>query len=153
MIDLSLFRFSHPVEIRFADLDLLGHVNHAKYFTYMEMTRVVYVRDVLGWTSGRDRQGAIMARIDCDYRVPLTLGDVIRVYARVSRVGSKSFDVEHVIVRESDGVEAARGLGVLVAYDYQRQESIRVPEVWREKMIAYEPGLRGNSEFPVPSSE
>jgi len=142
MIDLSLFRFSHPLEIRFSDLDQMGHVNHAKYFTYMEMARVLYVRDVLDWSGGRDPEGAIMARIDCDFRVPLTLGDPIRVYARVARIGSKSFDVEHVIVRESDQVEAARGTGVLVGFDYVRQISIPLPEAWRAKMIAYEPGLK-----------
>lgn len=142
MIDLSLFRFSHPVEIRFADLDSMGHVNNATYFTYMEMARLLYVRGVLGWMGGRDLQGAILARIDCDYRTPLLLGDPIRVYARVSRIGSKSFDFEHVIIRESDQTEAARGTGVLVAYDYTREQSIPVPDEWREKMIAFEPGLR-----------
>jgi acyl-CoA thioester hydrolase len=142
MIDLSLFRFSHPIEIRFSDLDQMAHVNHAKYFTYMEMARVLYVRDVLGWPGGRDPQGAIMARIDCDFRTPLALGDPIRVYARVSRIGDKSFDFEHVIVREIDQAEAARGVGVLVAYDYLREQSIPVPEEWRARMIAFEPGLR-----------
>ena len=47
MVDRSLFRFSHLIEVRFADLDLLGHVNHAAYFTYMETARVHYVESVL----------------------------------------------------------------------------------------------------------
>ena len=142
MVDLSLFRFSHPIEIRFADLDALGHVNNAKYLTYMEMARLMYFRQVIGWMGGRDGSGAILARVECDFATPLLLGDPIRVYVRASRIGQKSFDFEHLIVRETDQSEAARGKGVLVAYDYGKDQSITVPEEWRVKMLGFEPGLQ-----------
>ena len=32
--------FSTPVEQRFSDLDLYGHVNSSVYFTYLEAARV-----------------------------------------------------------------------------------------------------------------
>jgi acyl-CoA thioester hydrolase len=146
MIDLSLFRFSHPMEIRFADLDALGHVNNAKYFTYMEMARLLYVREVVGWSGERDRPGAILARSECDFVIPLLLGDPIRVYVRTARIGRKSFDIEHVIVRETDQAESARGKSVLVAYNYGSGQSMPVPDEWRAKMTAFEPGLVKNSD-------
>ena len=40
------YRHSIPMEIRFADIDSLGHVNNAAYLTYMEQARLRYVRDV-----------------------------------------------------------------------------------------------------------
>ena len=43
------FRFSFPVEVRFADLDALGHLNNAKYLTYAEQARILYVRQICGW--------------------------------------------------------------------------------------------------------
>jgi acyl-CoA thioester hydrolase len=146
MIDLSVYRFSHPVEIRFGDLDMLGHVNNAVYFTYMETARMLYVRDVIGWMGGRDKPGAILARIACDFLIPLLLGDSIRVYVRASRIGHKSFDFDYAIVRETDQAEAAHGTSVLVAYNYDSGQSMPVPDEWREKMIAYEPGLSGDQE-------
>jgi acyl-CoA thioester hydrolase len=140
MIDLSLFRFSHPTEIRFADLDMLGHVNNAKYFTYMETARLLYFREVIGWSGERGDLPVILARADCDFKLPLALGDSVSVYTRIMRIGHKSFDFEYVILRETDQAEAARGTSVQVAYDYHSGQSVPVPDEWRARMIAYEPG-------------
>jgi acyl-CoA thioester hydrolase len=148
MIDLSLFRFSHPVEVRYADIDALQHVNNACYFTYMETARARYFRSVLGWNGLMQELGIILARAACDYLLPIQYGDLVRVYVRTARLGGKSFDFEYALVCEScepDGSApriAAAGTSVQVAYDYRAGQSIPVPDAWREKMIAYEPGLR-----------
>jgi len=44
---LEDFRFYHPIEIRYGDIDAQGHVNNACYFTYMEQTRVRYIGSLL----------------------------------------------------------------------------------------------------------
>ena len=141
MIDLALFRFSYQVQIRFADMDALEHVNNAKYFTYMETARLQYFKAVLGWAGERSKLGVILARATCDFKLPLVLDDTIKVYARVSRIGQKSFDFEFAIVRDSDNAIAAEGTGVQVAYDYKKLISVDVPDKWREIMTAYEPAL------------
>jgi len=142
MIDLKLFRFSQPVQIRFADLDALGHVNNAKYFTYMETARLVYFQQVLGWSGNRSKLGVILARAACDFKQPLMLEDSITVSMRVARLGGKSFDFEYAVVRDRDGAIAAEGTSVQVAYDYMANVSVAVPEAWRRQITAYEPGLR-----------
>lgn len=142
MFDLSLFRFAHPVQIRFADLDALQHVNNAKYFTYMETARLVYFQQVIGWSGGRSQLGVILASTACDFKLPLALNDAIKVYTRVSRIGVKSFDFEYAVVRDSDGAVAAEGTSVQVAYNYEENASVAVPDAWRTRMMDYEPGLR-----------
>ena len=37
---MSAYHFSYPIEVRYGDLDPQGHVNNAKYLTYMEQARV-----------------------------------------------------------------------------------------------------------------
>jgi acyl-CoA thioester hydrolase len=141
MVDRSLFRFSHLIEVRFADLDLLGHVNHAAYFTYMETARVHYVNQVLSW--GGDWRGLsfIVARAACDYELALQLEDAVRVYLRTARLGDKSFDFEYVLLRERDQAVAARASTVQVVYDYRAAASAPIPDLWRAQLTAYEPGL------------
>ncbi len=144
MSDLSLFRFSVPMAIRYADIDALQHVNNVTYFTYMETARVHYCAEVLGWQGEWRELGIIIARAVCDYRRPIRWGDRVRVYLRTARIGSKSFDFQYVIACETDGPPAiaAEGATVQVAYDYGRGAAIRVPDAWRERMAAFEPGLR-----------
>jgi acyl-CoA thioester hydrolase len=141
MIDLSLFRFAHAVEIRYADLDALAHVNNAKYFTYMETARLRYFSEVLGWSGNRNELGVILAQASCDFKIPLVLNDSARVYLRVSKLGHKSFDFDYIILRENGRAVAALAKSVQVAYDYDTGQSIPLPDAWRERIAAFEPGL------------
>ncbi len=145
MVDLSQFRFSHPIEVRYADIDVLQHVNNATYFTYMETARIQYFAEVLGWKGHWAELGVIIARADCEYKQPLVFGDTVKAYMRTSRLGAKSFDFAYVLVREEDGAIAASGSSVQVAYDYDQGGSIAIPEAWRDAMTTYEPGLKGEA--------
>ncbi len=98
MTDLSPFRYSYPIDVRFADLDALNHVNHAKYFTYMETARIRSCRDVFSWDGQSDAMGVIIAQATWQYKLPLVFGDKVVCHMRGSRIGGKSFDFEYVLV-------------------------------------------------------
>jgi acyl-CoA thioester hydrolase len=138
------FRYKLPIEVRFADLDVLGHLNNAKYLTYIEQARIVYVRDICGWEGNWKQLGMILARTEIDYKLPIDFEHQAYAYVRVSRLGSKSFDMEYLVTRQKGATEeeiAATVKTVMVAYDYQQDTSIPVPDSWRERILAYEPAL------------
>jgi acyl-CoA thioester hydrolase len=138
------FRFSLPVELRFADLDVLGHLNNAKYLSYAEQARIVYVQQVCGWEGDWRKLGMILARTEIDYKLPIAFGDAVVVYVRTSRIGGKSFDFEYLITRQraANAPEIAASITtVMVSYDYEQDCSIPVPQNWREAMQAYESAL------------
>ena len=140
-MSLENYRHQTPFAVRFADLDALGHLNHAKYLTYMEQARIEYVQSVCGWSGEWLSLGMILARAEVDYRLPVRFGDAVSVFTRCSRIGGKSFDLEYILTRQSaDGAleHAAQARTVLVAYDYTQDQTIHVPSHWREAMLAYE---------------
>jgi hypothetical protein len=61
------FRFYHPIEVRYADIDAQRHVNNVAYFAYMESARARYLS-----TSAMGRQGlpgsASLAETACTYK-------------------------------------------------------------------------------------
>ena len=136
------FRHSMPIQIRWGDMDALGHVNNAVYLTYLEQARVQYVLDNAMWDARAHEQGVIMARVVIDYRAALVAEDQIRVYSRISRLGSKSFDMHQLIVRETEDEPqvAAEATITVVVFDYVRQQTIPIPDAWRAKALDYEPG-------------
>ncbi len=145
-MDLAQYRFAHPIALRFSDVDALQHVNNAKFITYMETARMAYFREVIGWRGALDELSVIIARIECDYLLPVELGDTVTVHLRTSRLGNKSWDFEYAITKQTGGEPprvAARGLTVQVAFDYRQNASITIPDGWREKMLAFEPALEG----------
>ncbi len=136
------FRHLIPMTIRYGDMDTLGHVNNAKYLTYIEMARISYFRDLQMWDGAQNQTGAIVARITMDYKLPLTIADgTVEVWTRCSRLGTKSFDLENLIITRrggDEGLVAAQSVTVMVSFDYQNDATIAVPQAWRDLMTAYE---------------
>ena len=130
------FRFVHLQEVAFRDLDVFGHVNNAVYLTYLENARIAYLRDVLGIDSLEDLL-VIVANVNIDFRTRASLGETLEVGARVSRIGTKSFDLEHEL-RGPDGRLVAAAATTLVTFDYRGDTTMPVPDLWRERIEAYE---------------
>jgi acyl-CoA thioester hydrolase len=125
--------FVHRETVRFGDLDALGHVNNAVFLTYIESARVAFLFDSGAATSLED-MSIIVARIEIDFRAPVRFGSEIEIGVRASRFGNKSFDLEYVL--RVGGQVVAEARSVLVGYDYEKRESVAIPDEWREKLAA-----------------
>jgi acyl-CoA thioester hydrolase len=130
------FRFMHAQEVTFRDLDVFGHVNNAVYLTYIENARLGYLREALGVESLEDLL-VILAKVRIDFRSRASLGEVLEIGARVSRIGTKSFDVDHE-VRGPDARLVAVASTTLVTFDYRGDTTMPVPDLWRERIQSFE---------------
>jgi acyl-CoA thioester hydrolase len=122
------FPFVHRENVRFRDLDGMGHVNNAVFSTYLEQAR-------LGWFGEADElplSDVILARTEIDFRSPLQLGDVVEIGVRAARLGTKSFELEYELRAGRRLVAEAKS--VLVGYDYERGESAAIPDRWRRRL-------------------
>lgn len=133
-----MYKHKTPIQIRFKDVDRLGHVNNANHITYFELARVEYFNALMGelridW----DSESLILAKMEMEYKAPILLDDKIVVHTWISRVGNKSFDMSCTIVREKDGqeTEMAKGLAIIVCFNYKTQQTIPIPEAWKAKMV------------------
>ena len=130
------FRFVHAQEVTFRDLDVFGHVNNAVYLTYIENARLGYLREALGVESLEDLL-VILAKVRIDFRSRASLGEVLEIGARVSRIGTKSFDLDHE-VRGPDARLVAVASTTLVTFDYRGDTTMPVPDLWRERIQSFE---------------
>jgi acyl-CoA thioester hydrolase len=127
------FAFVHRETVRFGDVDAKGHVNNAVYLTYMESARIAFLLH-LGAVTGLDDLGFIVARVEIDFRSPLSFGEEVEVGVRASRFGTKSFDLEYEL--HAGGRVVAHAKSVCVGYDYASRETVPIPEAWRERLAA-----------------
>ena len=133
------FHYYHPIEVRYGDLDPQGHVNNAKYLTYLETGRIAYFRNLKLWVAESFLDlGVILADIRITFLAPILYGQPVQVGVRVTRLGNKSLDMVHVIRDADTGKEMATGSSVLVAYDYHSGASVSIPDEWRVKIRAFE---------------
>ncbi|MFN2175315.1 MAG: acyl-CoA thioesterase [Anaerolineales bacterium] len=133
------FKFFHPIEIRYGDLDPQGHVNNAKFFTYLEQARVSYIKNLALW-DGRSffKIGFVLADAQLTFKKEIQFGMAVRVGVRVISMRNKSMIMEYIIA-DQDGVQIfATGKTVLVTYDYQTAATIPIPENWRRAITDFE---------------
>lgn len=137
---MSEYRFYHPVEVRYGDLDPQGHLNNAKFLTYFEQARIQYWIQMGFFTKDQSFMeiGVIVADVHLTYLAPVYFGQDIKVGVRVAKLGNKSMTWEQNIVEADTGKELARGELIIVAYDYKDEKTIALPQLWREKIIEFE---------------
>jgi acyl-CoA thioester hydrolase len=129
------------MDVRFRDLDALGHVNNAVYLTYMESARIAYWLQVTGRPdlAGMDM---ILARAEVDFRAPLGYGDRIEVGVRCASMKRSSLVMESEIVRLPDRQLVAESRKVLVHYDYTAGRSTPLPEALRQRIRQQDPDVK-----------
>ena len=120
------------VQLRWRDMDMLGHLNQSVYHELLEEGRAALISDVIRRV-GEDRvQGSfVLVHVDLDYHseVRKDHGEV-EVVVRLARVGTSSLGLEHE-VRLPDGTVAASGTTVLVAWDPARRGKRALTEAER----------------------
>ncbi len=133
------FKFYHPIEVRYGDLDPQGHLNNARYLTFMEQARIQYIKHLGLWKSDSFMDvGVILADIHIAFHAPVQFGQAVRVGVRVSRMGRKSMEMVQVMEDAESGQELATGTAVLVAYDYHNSRSVPIMDEWRRVISDFE---------------
>lgn len=129
------YQVSVDVQIRFRDTDMLGHVNNAVYLSWMELGRMAFSDNVLPFIDWK-KEGFILAHVSIDYIEPVFLGDKVKVYMRAGRIGTKSVHLECLITKTDAKGErpTAKGLNIIVGFDYQNHCSMNLPTSWVASM-------------------
>jgi len=108
------------IEVPYRDIDAMGHLNNAVYFSYFELGRQKYWDRVVGLRSFRDI-GFVVASAAVDYRRPAYMGDVLDLETRCPRIGASSFDFTYVLRRGGETVAEGRSTQVLWDWDESRK--------------------------------
>ena len=149
------FRYRHPIEIRYNDTDALGHVNNAIYFSYFEMARGGYYREVVGYPFGAgphaEQRTFVIAEAHITYRSPALYGEPLFCGVRVGWASRSAFSLEYLVeveasplrtVEEGSPIGQARvvadGSTVQVFYDLKRGRPTRTPADLVRDLATYE---------------
>ena len=90
------FRHVTPINVRFRDLDMFGHVNNTVILTYVETARVQYLvhLDIRPPRANWQDVAFILAHLSCDFRKPIFYGQQVEVGSRITKIGRTSLRME-----------------------------------------------------------
>lgn len=114
--------FEIPVQVRFRDIDALGHVNNAVLVTYLEYARWHWWQTVLKGTKF-ESEGFLIARIEVDYQNPILLDADLRVGVSLKKIGHKSFTLHYHVRDHTTKMDLASATTVQVMFDFQEHKS------------------------------
>ena len=135
----QIFKYKHPITVRYADLDPQGHVNNAAYMTYLEAARLGYYERIGIWSpQSGGNTGMVVARAEIDYLAPIVYGQPLQVGVRLEKMGTKSMTFAFQVEAPDGSQTFATGLSVMVAYDNETESSRPIPQEWRDKFLGFE---------------
>ncbi len=137
---MAKYQFSHPIEIRYSDLDPQGHVNNAQFLSYFEQARINYLIHLGLYDPGESflKVGIIIAEARITYLKPILFGMKVMVDTAIHKMGNKSMTMDYRLAGMDDEAELATGSTILVAYDYYSLSTIPIPENWRSIISKFE---------------
>lgn len=120
------------IQVRFADLDVMGHVNNSVYLSYFEMTRVHYFKELVGANWDWRNEGVLLVRNEIDYVKPILLNDVPQIHMTLEKIGEKSISLLYEIKINEEVY--TKGRSVLVCFNADEGKTIPVPAAMAEAL-------------------
>ena len=142
------YEVSAQIQVRFKDLDAMGHVNNAVYLTYLEMARVQYFRELLGDLKACSFE-FIMARVEIDFLAPVQMEDALVCRIGVTSFGRSTFEFSYLLESQESGQAVARAKSLQVMYDYSAGQSRKLDSDTKGRMAA----LRTQRGLPEPPTK
>lgn len=144
MIDLNNFptpgdfRHCTPLQLRFNDVDVLGHVNNTVYFSFYDTGKAHYFTAVHGRKMDWLHVDTVIANVNCAYVNPIVFGENIAVCTRCEGIREKSFRLLQMLY-DTDTLQIKSVCEtVMVAYDPETKKSMLLSDEWRDAIFRFE---------------
>jgi len=136
---VSDFRFSTEVRVRLPETDAFGIVFHGYFFTYFDVARMDYLRNLgLMDVVRAGRASNLIVHVSADFKSPARFDDVLVVAARIAEIGKTSFTFRFLVTHKAEGRRVAEGKSVHVVVDDRTWRPAPVPQDFRTLVEKFE---------------
>ena len=140
MTELDNIEFNHQdiIQIRFNDIDVLGHVNNAVQITYFDFGKVKYFEalknQVIDWSGSE----VVMVNVNVDFFEPIFISNQIVVKTKVYEIGNKSIKLVQMIKDYKTNRVKSVCRSVMCGFDPKTNQSILISDEWRDLINRFE---------------
>lgn len=132
------FFHKHPIQKRFSDIDMLGHVTNSIYQQYFDLGRLYYFSEVLNEKMDWQDEGLILVSININFMAQVKLYEDIEVRTKVVKLGNKSLEMHQQVYSLTTQSVAAESKSIMVGYQVAQAASIPIPLRWRKSIAKFE---------------
>ncbi|MDE7409019.1 MAG: acyl-CoA thioesterase [Muribaculaceae bacterium] len=136
-LDASAFRHAVPLQLRFNDIDVLGHVNNNAQLALFDVGKTEFYNALRGQLADWSRVEAVIVNINCTFMEQIHFTDPMEVRTRVKKIGDKSFTIQQILRNTDTGRICSMCESVMVSVDYETKTSKPIPENIAEGLMKW----------------
>ena len=121
------------IEIRWGDMDAMGHVNNTVYFRYMEQARIGWFESLVPRGEAWRTIGIVIVNASCNFQKPINYPGTVEVKVFSGEPGGSSIATSYEVLVEN--LLYADGAATVVFVDAEKQKPLRIPDHIR-KLLA-----------------
>lgn len=131
------YRYFMPLDTRWSDNDMYGHVNNVAYYSYFDTAANRFLIERIGFDPYRDALIGLVINSGCNYFAALAYPERINIGLRIGHLGRSSLRYEIAIFKQDQATAAAQGHFVHVFVDRDTRQSTPIPESMRTALLPY----------------
>ena len=136
-----------PVQTRWNDNDLYGHVNNVVYYAYVDTAVNKFLVEAGGFDPHTAPVIGICPESHCNFLNPVAYPEKLEVGLRVGKLGNSSVRYEVAVFKDGEQTPAATGYFVHVFVDRENRRPVTIPDAIRAALagIAVEGDVRNGT--------
>ena len=137
-MDELKFKHTIPIQLRFNDFDALGHVNNSVYFSFYDIGKTEYFREVIPEMTSDKNVGVVIANIQVNFLLPVYPQENVAVQTAVTKIGHKSFKLlQQLIDLDTNEVKCICHT-VMVGFDASAKTTRSISDEWKKAITDFE---------------
>ena len=131
------FKFFFPIQTRWADNDIYGHVNNVTYYSYFDTAANSLLIQKTGFDIHNSEIIGLVVDSACSFLQELSFPEVVEVGVAIGKIGNSSLRYELAIFKHGQQQAAAQGHFVHVFVNRESRKSTAITEVMRDALNHY----------------
>lgn len=133
-LDPDSFRHVVPLQLRFNDIDVLGHVNNNAQLALFDVGKTEFDSSMRGYISDWNKVEAVIVNINCTFMQQIRFTDQMEVRTKVKKIGERSFVLQQILRNIDTGQICSMCESVLVSIDFETKTSKPIPDHIAEEL-------------------
>jgi acyl-CoA thioester hydrolase len=136
----ALYPFRHitPIQIRFNDIDMIGHINNNAYLEFMDIGKTSYFNAIKPNLVNWKTINVVIVNINCNFFSPGYINEPISVLTTVTSISQRSLKLEQRIINTKTGDVKCVGNSVMVGFDPTTAQGAHIDPEWIKAICSYE---------------
>ncbi|WP_180161153.1 thioesterase family protein [Acinetobacter sp. YH12040] len=131
------YRFLFPIQTRWADNDMYGHVNNVTYYSYFDTAANALLIQHAGFDLQKTPIIGLVVDSACSFLQELSYPEIIEVGVAIEKIGNSSLRYDLAIFKQGQNEAAAQGHFVHVFVDRQTRKSTSIPDEMRDALTQF----------------